>query len=209
MCNLYRMTRSIDEIANLFEVAPERGANFGAEVYPGYPGVVVFEGKARTMSWGFPLVLKGKRGQPLKPKPVNNTREDKLASGFWKASFEQRRCLIPVSAWAEAEGKKGAMTRTWYALPGDEPFAVAGVWRPTEEWGDAYSMVMVDGSAQMADVHDRMPVILTAQNWPLWTGGAPETARDLCRTWDGELLVDRTDTPWSARRTKKEQPRLV
>jgi hypothetical protein len=67
------------------------------------------------MTWGFPLLLKGKSGQPLKPKPVNNAREDKLGTAFWRASFERRRCLIPVTAWAEAEGAKGAMTRTWYS----------------------------------------------------------------------------------------------
>jgi hypothetical protein len=33
------------------------------------------------MVWGFPLVLKGKGGQALKPKPVNNARVDKL-DGF-------------------------------------------------------------------------------------------------------------------------------
>jgi len=33
------------------------------------------------MVWSFPLVLKSKRtGEPLKPKPVNNTRTDKLDS---------------------------------------------------------------------------------------------------------------------------------
>jgi putative SOS response-associated peptidase YedK len=32
----------------------------------------------------------------------------------------ERRCLIPVTAWAEAEGEKGSMTRTWYSLHGEE-----------------------------------------------------------------------------------------
>ena len=113
MCNLYRMTQTTDEIARLFDAVPDPGANYGAEVYPGYPGLVVAEGKARAMTWGFPLVLKGRQGQPLKPKPVTNAREDKLTTPFWKASFESRRCLIPVSAWAEAEGEQGRMTRTW------------------------------------------------------------------------------------------------
>jgi putative SOS response-associated peptidase YedK len=116
------------------------GANFGEEVYPGYPGVVVTEGRARTMTWGFPLAMKSKKtGLPLKPKPVNNAREDKLATPFWRDSFAKRRCLIPVTAWAEAEGEKGRMTRTWHALPDHDLFAVAGVWRPTAEWGDAYT----------------------------------------------------------------------
>ncbi|MES2493786.1 MAG: SOS response-associated peptidase family protein [Pseudomonadota bacterium] len=89
------------------------------------------------MTWGFPLALKGKQGRPLKPKPVTNAREDKLHTAFWSDSFEHRRCLIPVTAWAEAEGEKGRMTRTWHSLPGNTPFAVAGVWRPTAEWADA------------------------------------------------------------------------
>ena len=32
------------------------------------------------MTWGFPLVVKRKSGQPLKPKPVNNTPANKLDS---------------------------------------------------------------------------------------------------------------------------------
>ena len=205
MCNLYRMTRTVDEIAHLFDAVPDRGANFGAEVYPGYPGLVVAEGQARAMTWGFPLVLKGKQGQPLKPRPVTNAREDKLGTAFWRDSFAHRRCLIPVSAWAEAEGAKGRMTRTWYALPGGEEFAVAGLWRATAEWGHAYTMVMVDGSPQMAEVHDRMPVILARGDWEQWIGGAPEEAFALCRTWPGPLTVNQTGERWAGGAAEQAQ----
>jgi putative SOS response-associated peptidase YedK len=209
MCNLYRMTKNTDEIAHLFDAIPDFGANYGEEVYPGYPGLVVADGKARAMTWGFPLVLKGKQGQPLKPKPVTNAREDKLTTPFWKPSFENRRCLIPVTAWAEAEGAKGAMTRTWYALPGGEPFAVAGLWRPTAEWGDAYSMVMVDGSPCMADVHDRMPLILAREDWSRWIAGAPPEALELCCTWPAALEVDRTAERWAGGGAPIGQQRLL
>ena len=201
MCNLYRMTKATAEIAHLFGARAGQGANFAAEVYPGYPGLVVAEGEARAMTWGFPLSLKGKSGQALKPKPVNSAREDKLGTAFWRACFERRRCLIPVSAWAEAEGAKGAMTRTWYSLAGEEVFAVAGIWRPTEEWGQAYSMVMVDGCAQMADVHDRMPVVLAQDDWEQWLSGAQAEAFALCQTCPSELLVERTPERWAARRS--------
>ena len=197
MCNLYRMTKGVAEVARLFEAIPEVGANFAEEVYPGYPGLVVAQGRARAMTWGFPLVLKGKQGQPLKPKPVTNAREDKLHTAFWRDSFAQRRCLIPVSAWAEAEGEKGRMTRTWYAMPDAEPFAVAGLWRPTAEWGEAYSMVMVDACDQMAEVHDRMPVILAREDWDTWTKADPAVAFALARKCDLELLVERTQERWA------------
>lgn len=197
MCNLYRMTKGTAEVAKLFEAEPDLAANYGEEVYPGYPGLVVGEGRARAMTWGFPLVLKGKQGKPLKPKPVTNAREDKLLTGFWRDSFVNRRCLVPVSQWAEAEGEKGQMTRTWYGLPGDDVFAVAGLWRPTAEWGDCYTLVMVDGHPQMADVHDRMPLILSHASQRYWLDGTAEDALALCRTWEDEITVERTDQRWA------------
>jgi len=195
------MRRTAEEVAELFGAKPSERANFGEEVYPGYPGLVVAEGVARTMTWGFPLALTGRQGQKLKPRPVNNTREDKLHTAFWRDSFVKRRCLIPVSAWGEAEGEKGRMTRTWYSLPGQDPFAVAGLWRPTAEWGDAYSMVMVDGCEQMSAVHDRMPVVLRPENWRPWIEGSPEEAFALCQTCSDDLVVDRTQEPWAQPRS--------
>ncbi|MFM7348718.1 MAG: SOS response-associated peptidase [Erythrobacter sp.] len=199
MCNLYRMTKNVTEVARWFEaVEAATGANFGAEVYPGYPGLVVAEGEVRTMTWGFPLVLTGAKGQKLKPRPVNNAREDKLSGSFWRHAFEHRRCLIPLDSWAEAEGPKGRMTRTWLSLPDTPLFAVAGVWRPTAEWGAAYAMVMTDTEGcHAAAVHTRMPVLLAPEDQARWLAGSPEEAFALIRPWPGPLAIDRTSEPWA------------
>ncbi|EAQ29553.1 hypothetical protein NAP1_02235 [Erythrobacter sp. NAP1] len=199
MCNLYRMTKNVDEVAKWFDaIAAQGGANFGEEVYPGYPGLVVAGGEVSKMSWGFPLVMKGKSGQPLKPKPVNNARTDKLDSFFWRYSFEERRCLIPVSAWAEAQGAKGAKTRTWMSLPDDDLFAVAGVWRDSDEFGLCYSMVMTDSAGSASEeVHSRMPVLLSPENYEGWVSGSPDEAKALCTAWTGDLKIDRTDQAWT------------
>ena len=198
MCNLYRMTKNKDEVAQWFDAIDALGgANFGNEVYPGYPGLVVADGELKQMTWGFPLVMKGKSGQPLKPKPVNNARTDKLDSFFWRYSFEERRCLIPLSAWAEAQGPKGGKTRTWLSLPGADLFACAGVWRESDEFGLAYSMVMTDSAGSAAeDVHSRMPVLLSPDDYSGWVSGSPDDAKALCKAWSGEIAIDRTDQPW-------------
>jgi putative SOS response-associated peptidase YedK len=209
MCNLYRMTKTADEVAKWFAAINDAtGANFGEEVYPGYPGLVLAEGRVRQMSWGFPVVLKGKRGQPLKPKPVTNARDDKLTTAFWRDSFARRRCLIPATQWAEPEGKPGQMTRTWYGLAIDDLFAVAGLWRPTAEWGSAYAMVMTDACTQMADVHDRMPVVLQRDHWSAWLHGSGEEALALVRTCDLELAVERTDALWVSGEIAAQKPLL-
>lgn len=198
MCNLYRMTKTTAEVADWFKYRDAiAGANFGSEVYPGYPGAVLVDGRLTTMTWGFPLQHKGAKGQPLKPKPVNNARTDKLDSFFWKHSFEERRCLIPLTGWAEAEGPKGGKTRTWLSIPDAELFACAALWRESDEWGASYSMVMTDAGGAAAEVHSRMPVLLRPDDYEVWTGGSPDEARALCRAWPGNLNIDRTDQPWA------------
>lgn len=234
MCNLYRMKGSVAEVAALFGTPAAEGLNFAETLYPGYRGLVVADGALRAMNWGFPLILTGKQGQKLKPKPVTNARDDKLSSPFWRDSFTHRRCLIPVTQWAEPEGPPRHNTRTWYApklkdtvrpeeglseaqkaeakarlegphLPSNEPnpsapntplFAIAGLWRPTAEWGDSYAMVMCPASAQMIEVHDRMPVLLTPDQWLTWTQGPPIDAFALVQTWPGDLTVERTRENW-------------
>lgn len=209
MCNLYRMRKSVGEVARLFDAGHEHGANVSGELYPGYPGLVVAGEELRAMTWGFPLAMKGRNGQCLRPRPVTNAREDKLHTPFWRDSFMHRRCLIPVDAWAEAEGTKGRMTRTWYGLDGQETFAVAGLWRETQDWGQAYTMVMVDACPHMVDVRDRMPVVLAPGDWRAWLTAEPEVAFALCRTTVASLTVDRTRELWAGGAYLGEEPQPV
>ena len=122
---------------------------------------------------------------------------------MWRYSFQERRCLIPVTAFAEAEGEKGAKTRTWFTLPEDAApdgvFAVAGLWRDTPEWGPAYTMVMTEACIHVADVHDRMPVILKREDWRDWLDGPPDHAGLLCRPYPELMVVERTAESWVRR----------
>src|SRR3546814_5460263 len=80
----------------------------------------------------------------------------------------EHRCLIPITAFAEAVGPQGKMTRAWISIA-DQPIAAcAGLWRPSDEWGDCYTMVMVDAVEAMMEIHDRMPVILHPQDHDSW-----------------------------------------
>ena len=199
MCNLYRMTRPASEVATLFALPAPPPTNTGGEVYPGTPGWAIAGGAMRSMAWGFPLARKGKTGKALKPKPINNARADKLTGPFWSASLRERRCLIPLEAWAEAEGQRGAKTRSWFSLPGEPVACAAGLWRPSAEWGDCYAMVMTDASEAARPMHDRMPVLIAPGDRKRWLGADARVALDLCRPWPGPLTIDRTDQPWNQR----------
>lgn len=196
MCNRYSDEIEYRPIREEYEVRGELEGNYASTtVHPGNPGRVVTADRwLRLMHWGFPFRPKGKDGKPLMPKPVNNARTDKLRTGFWSASFRDRRCLIPMSRFAEAEGPKGSMTETWYS--GERPIlTAAGIWRDSAEWGKVYSMVMTESAPPVSRIHDRMPVIIAPADYATWLGGSPDEAFALCRPTEG-LIEDRTAKLW-------------
>lgn len=173
MCNRYKPGER-HRITQLFNASLLREVNDGpAIVHPREPGWVVrqVDGKRvlDQMTWGFPVYLRGKAGQMLKAKPVNNARFDKLGA-YWKrwAANPENRCLIPATAYAEAEGPAGAMMTTWLSVKDAPVFAWAGLWRPTDEWGDSYTGVMTDPAPELMRIHDRAPVILDPEDWDIW-----------------------------------------
>ncbi|MFC3308429.1 SOS response-associated peptidase [Blastomonas aquatica] len=211
MCNLVTLKTSIEEVAQAFFALADRNTNAApGDVYPGYQGFVVREDdgqrKLQAMTWGFPRQsLNKKTGRPNKPNPVNNAREDKLMSahGMWKRWFTDTtyRCLIPFTAFAEAEGEPGRMTKTWINVA-DQPLAAwAGLWRPSNEWGHSYTGVMVDATKELWHIHDRMPVILNAEDHDRWLHAPAAEALTLLRQYPADRLsVEQTGEPWSSRR---------
>ncbi len=70
------------------------------------------------------------------PKPTLNLVAD-LTNPLWDKMVPdpRYRCLIPLTAFAQPEGPRGRMTRTWFRVRDWPVFAWAGFCRRTEEWG--------------------------------------------------------------------------
>ncbi|MFC5757876.1 SOS response-associated peptidase [Rhizobium sp. GCM10022189] len=214
MCNLYTVRKSAAEVAAYFHVPNPIQSNAGPEVYPGTPGTVIVENdgvrEMRSMTWGFPLRLKDMKPD-AKPKPVNNIAD--LTKPMWigLARKPQWRCLIPVTGFAEAEGERGRMTRTWFSVNGDPIFAWGGLWRVSDEWGPVYSGAMTDANDAVAPVHNRMPVLLHADEHEQWMHGSLD---DLVafqkRKFPAELMhMERTSDLWVAKKQSTEAPLLL
>ncbi|WP_105416402.1 SOS response-associated peptidase family protein [Neorhizobium sp. T25_27] len=214
MCNLYTVRKSAAEVAAHFRVANPMASNAPEEVYPGTPGMVVTENEGvrelRSMTWGFPMRFATMKPD-AKPKPVNNIAD--LTKGTWVglARKPQWRCLIPLTHFAEPEGQKGAMTRTWFSLPDEPVFAWAGLWRVSDEWGPVYSGAMTDANAFVAPVHNRMPVILHRDDYDRWLHGSFEDVLAFQRrSFPPELMsMERTSELWVKKKTATESPLLL
>ena len=210
MCNLYANTMPVEAMRRLFAVQAGNDRLGNAEPLPAIfpkgssPIVSLTEDGQRrleTAHWGFVLPQTSKTtGAPIRPKAINNARDDKLRSSrFWTASFETRRCLIPATSFCEAKGRNPA-TYFWFGLAGDEerpPFAFAGVWTYYGgPYGDEHraivtsSMVTSTPNALTRETHpDRMPVILGPDAYETWLTGTPDTAFDLIAPFPAEWMV--------------------
>jgi putative SOS response-associated peptidase YedK len=206
MCNLYTVRKTAAEVAAHFGVSAPSQFNSPDETYPGYPGMVVREADGQrvlqSMVWGFPLRLKGMKPD-AKPKPVNNIADLNKSMWIGLARKPQWRCLIPVTEFAEAEGPKGSKTRTWFRVKDRPIFAWGGLWRESAEWGAVYSGAMTDCNEAIRPVHDRMPVLLHADEYDRWLHGSFE---DLLafqnRCFPDELIeMERTPELWVRRKT--------
>jgi len=77
-------------------------------IRPAIPApVIVADGTARTMRWGFRRSFARKiKGKDPVMRTIVNSREDKLDGRTWKKAFTENRCLIPAASFFEwVEGK--------------------------------------------------------------------------------------------------------
>ena len=194
MCNLYRMTASVDEMRKLFgafegdrsNVAPQQ------EIYPKMDAPILRTGadgilKLDRMEWGFP------GPKAAGGRPVTNVRN--LSSPFWRSALvnPERRCLVPVSRFSEWSAKPdpatGRKVKHWFGRSDGEPFAFAGLWRPGEERG-YYAFLTCEPNETVGAVHPKaMPVMLERDQHDLWLKGDAQEAAALAQAYPDEKMT--------------------
>ena len=95
----------------------------------------------------------------------------------FRKAFERRRCLVPVDNFYE--WRKTATGKQPYALALADRgiMALAGLWEnwhsPAGEWVRSFAIVTTVPNQLCAEIHNRMPVILKPDAWPVWLGEEP------------------------------------
>jgi len=99
MCNLYSMTRNRDAIIRLFRISHNRAADFEPKsaIFPGNlaPIIRIADGGERelvAMSWGFPLLQKGKAAKGVTNAPTLDQRILQSIQSE-RGSWNERRAL--------------------------------------------------------------------------------------------------------------------
>jgi putative SOS response-associated peptidase YedK len=197
MCGRYASFTPPDAIRRLVKatnVAPNFEPNWN--LAPTQNGLVVRrhpetgERNLDALQWGF--IPNWTKDLKAAQRPINARAETVATSGLFRSSMEKRRCLVPADAfyewWTTPDGKQPfAMTRQ-----DGQPMMFAGLW---DGWrrqdGDSirsYVIITCAANRAMAQIHNRMPVILEPDVWPLWLGETDGEATTLLRPAGEDVL---------------------
>lgn len=132
------------------------------------------------LRWG--LVPRWAQDTSIGMKAINARCETMATKPMFKAAFEKRRCLVPMTAFYEWQRAGTKKVPHAFGLVSGDTMAIAGLW---ERWRSAdgeivrtFTVVTGPPNDLVHPIHDRMPVILPPEAWALWLGeedGAPDS----------------------------------
>lgn len=145
------------------------------------------------LRWG--LIPSWVKEPKPRTKPINATAERVASAPMFQAAYAQRRCLVPVNGFFEWRKIKGSGPSQPYAIgmKDNSPFALAGLWEnwqhpETGEWLRTFCIVTCPANALVADIHDRMPVIIQPADYDRWLGNIEPDPRDLLVPYAADLM---------------------
>lgn len=210
MCGRFVSASPPDEIARYFDAeSPETALEPSYNVAPTNDVYAVTSdgGVRRVEAYHWGLVPKWAKDPKVGSKMINARSETLAAKNAYKSAFKRRRCIIPADGFYEwqrkpdAEPKPKGKKQPHYIHSSDgAPLAIAGlweVWRPkSDSKGDeggggegdetlhSCTIITTTPNATMAQLHDRMPVLLPASAWDEWLDPDNDDLETL-----GKLLV--------------------
>jgi putative SOS response-associated peptidase YedK len=141
--------------------------------------VVDREGKreVEVMRWGIVPFWWSKSLQEHRLATFNARVETVTTKPFFREPFERRRCLMPVSGYFEWEDTPHGK-QPWYftARDGSPVLTVAALWdswknKETGERLKSCAMIISEPNDFVAEVHDRMAVLLMPNQFEHWLSG--------------------------------------
>ena len=131
------------------------------------------------LSWGLlPFWAKAKK---LQGSTINARIETVATKPAFRSAFKKRRCLIPMAGYYEwSVNAEDGQKVPWF-IHATGPLLAAGLWEDTSPLLDpdnlgTFTVITGDSSGVSADIHDRMPVWLTAGQADEWLTAAPDDA---------------------------------
>ncbi len=175
MCGRYTLYADLSTLQARFQFDPSEASHEPRyNIAPTQQVLTVTENweerRARTMRWG--LVSSWAKDTSGAARLINARGEDAAKRPAFRSAFKRRRCLVLADGFYEWKRVGKSREPMHFSLTSGEPFAFAGLW---ETWntpsGDVLrscTIITTEPNDLVAEVHNRMPVILPGETESLW-----------------------------------------
>lgn len=190
MCGRFALKTPTSELASHFKldeavvVAPRYNIAPGTDI----PTIRHSpEGKRvmHLLRWG--LVPHWAKDPSIGNKLSNARGETVAEKPSFRDAFKRRRCLVPADGFYEWKAEGKLKQPYYFSMKDSAPFALGGVW---ESWrapnGDILRtccLITTGPNEIMLPVHDRMPVIVSPDDFEQWLTGEQDEAKALVKPY--------------------------
>lgn len=159
-----------------------------------------------AMRWGLVPRWWNKTLKDVKMATFNVRAETVEIKPFFRDAFRRHRCLIPMSGYYEWQNLPNGKQPWYYTARDGSALTAAGLWDSwrNPETGQSLlscTMIVTEPNAIAAEIHNRMPVLLTPDQFEPWLSGkagveylkpAPD---DLLQKWPVSRRVNSSKAP--------------
>jgi len=188
MCGRFTVKATWAELVALYRLtadAPPHNLRPRYNVCPTDPVDVVTERDGKRdlvpMRWDLVPWWWSKPLKELRMATFNARAETVETKPVFRDAFKRSRCLIPMSGYYEWQSTPIGK-QPWYftAADGSSLLTAAGLWdewknRETGERIKSCTMIITEPNDFAAEIHDRMPVFLTQEQFAPWLNGEAGT----------------------------------
>ncbi len=126
---------------------------------------------------------------------INIRGETLLSKKTFSKQLKKYRCLVYTNGFYEWE-KTSVGKRPYYiSMKNGKPFVMAGIWNvftpENEEPVESCAIVTTQANSLVAEIHNRMPVILPENKWNMWLNTndySSDAIKDLLVPFDAEKM---------------------
>lgn len=194
MCGRFTLTSDGAKLAEAFPgiVVPEH-MEPRYNIAPTQPVVAVLnDGKntATFLRWG--LIPHWAKDPKVGHKMINARAESLAVKPSFFESFRKRRCLVLADGFFEWKKDAAGKVPIYIRLKTGRPFAFAGLWDTWRAKGEeivSCTIITTNSNELVAQIHDRMPVIIAPGGHASWIDPKERKPDDL-----KPLLVPYTST---------------
>ena len=177
MCGRYRLTAKERYLRDHFGLEEDPSWSPRWNIAP-TQFVPIIRRKGQTSGRSFDLVRWGlipswAKDRTIATKTINAMSETAAEKPAFRDALRFRRCLIPTDSFYEWKSSGGKQKQPFsIGMADDSLFAFAGLWErwrdPSGEFLETCTILTTSPNTLVADLHDRMPVILKPNHYNLW-----------------------------------------